>query len=188
MEVLLVGATGVIGRALLPVLLDDGHRVTGTSRSAAGASRIDAVGGTGIVLDLYDESAVHRMLDQVRPEMLISQVTDLPDDPAQLADYRTANARLRREAVPHLVAAAAERGVAHILVQSVAWPLTGAGAQAVAIMEQATLDSGGTVLRYGELYVEGAYDPVAPDGPAVAEEYEAAEPAAIVRSESGVIH
>src|SRR5690625_8049687 len=101
MEVLLVGATGVIGRALLPVLLDDGHRVTGTSRSAAGASRIDAVGGTGIVLDLYDESAVHRMLDQVRPEMLISQVTDLPDDPAQQIGRASC-----RESVQHQRAAA----------------------------------------------------------------------------------
>lgn len=187
MEVLLVGATGVIGRALLPVLLDDGHRVTGTSRSAAGASRIDALGGTGTVLDLYDESAVHQVLDQVRPEVLISQVTDLPDDPAQLAGSRAANARVRREAVPRLVAAAAERGVVHILVQSVAWPLTGAGAQAVATMEHATLDAGGTVLRYGQLYGEGTFHPVAPDGPAVSVQTAAARTAGLLSAGSGIV-
>ncbi len=75
----------------------------------------------------------------------------------------------------------------HILVQSVAWPLTGAGAQAVATMEQATLDAGGTVLRYGQLYGEGTFHPVAPDGPAVSVQTAAARTAGLLSAGSGIV-
>ena len=187
MRILLVGATGVIGRALLPVLLAAGHEVTGTSRSPEGASRIDALGGRGLVLDLYDDDAVRRVLTEAGPEVLISQVTDLPDDVARLPEARSANARVRREAVPRLIATAAELGVVHLLVQSVAWPMTGEGAQAVETMERATLDAGGVVLRYGQFYGPGTYHPGPPAGPAIALSTAAERTAVLLTADTGIV-
>ena len=77
MRVLLAGAGGAIGRPLTAMLLEAGHEVTGTSRSADGAAKITAAGARGIVLDLRDAAGVHAQLAEARPEVVIDQVTDL---------------------------------------------------------------------------------------------------------------
>ena len=58
MRVFVVGASGAIGSRLVPQLVHRGHQVIGTSRSAAGAQRIRALGAMPIALDLLDPQAV----------------------------------------------------------------------------------------------------------------------------------
>ena len=54
MNIFLAGATGVIGRPLVPLLRDAGHAVTGTTRSAEKAAALEALGARGVVVDVYD--------------------------------------------------------------------------------------------------------------------------------------
>ena len=54
MHILIAGATGAAGRALIPHLIEHGHTVTGTSRSAAKADEIKALGATPAVMDGLD--------------------------------------------------------------------------------------------------------------------------------------
>jgi len=58
MRVFIVGASGAIGSRLVPQLVHRRHQVIGTSRSAAGAERIRALGAKPIALDLLDPQAV----------------------------------------------------------------------------------------------------------------------------------
>ena len=60
MRVLVIGASGVIGRRLVPQLIEAGHEVIGTSRSAEKAERLHAQGAHGVVLDALDAGAVRR--------------------------------------------------------------------------------------------------------------------------------
>lgn len=186
MRVLVVGATGVIGRELLPALRDVGHEVVGTSRSADGAASLAEFGATGEVVDVYDGDAVRQLLGRVRPTAVISQVTDLPDSVGELASHLSENARVRREAVPGLVTAAKNVGVAHVLVQSIAWQMDGEGAAAVEVMESATLAAEGVVLRYGQFYGPGTFHDTRPEGPAVSLTHAAARTVELITAPSGV--
>ncbi|MDL4814042.1 NAD-dependent epimerase/dehydratase family protein [Actinomadura opuntiae] len=115
MHVFLAGATGVIGRALVPLLLQAGHQVTGTSRTTRGAARLGAAGATGIALDVFDREAVTDALLTTAPDALIHQLTALGDgSPAD-------NARIRRDGTRNLVDAARKAGVGRIVAQSIAW-------------------------------------------------------------------
>ena len=58
MNIFLAGATGVIGRPLVPLLRDAGHAVTGTSRSEEKASAIEVLGARGVVVDVFDARAL----------------------------------------------------------------------------------------------------------------------------------
>ncbi|WP_226346998.1 epimerase [Agilicoccus flavus] len=194
MRILVVGATGVIDRELVPRLVAAGHAVTGTSRSPAGVDAVRALGAHGRVLDVYVEATVGDVLGASDPEVLVCQVSDLPDSADDLPDSaddlparRAANARIRREAIPRLLAAARAHGVGHLLVQSVAWPMTGEGAEAVAVMEEATLAAGGVVLRYGQFYGPGTFHARPPDGPAVAVGDAAARTADLLLAPSSVV-
>ncbi len=187
MKVLLVGATGVLGRAMLPILASEGHDVLGTSRSPEGVRSLEERGARGAVLDVYDDAAVRALLEDFQPDALISQVTDLPDDPAELAARLGANARVRREAIPRLVEAATQAGVDRILVQSVAWPMTGEGAGAVDTMERATLAAGGVVVRYGQLHGPGTFHAEPPDGPSVGVSTAAERTCALLGEATGIV-
>lgn len=187
MRILVVGATGVIGRELVQRLVAAGHAVTGTSRSPAGVDAVRALGAQGRVLDVYDEATVGDALAASDPEVLVCQVSDLPDSADDLPARRAANARIRHEAIPRLLAAVRAHGVGQLLVQSVAWPMTGEGAEAVAVMEEATLAAGGVVLRYGQFYGPGTFHARSPDGPAVAVGDAAARTADLLLEPSSVV-
>jgi uncharacterized protein YbjT (DUF2867 family) len=102
MRILLAGATGVIGRPLLTLLVRAGHDVTGTTRSAARAGLIADAGASPVVVDVFDADALREAARAARPEVVIHQLTDLPDeaDPGKIAASLAANARIRIEGTP----------------------------------------------------------------------------------------
>ncbi|MFF8277892.1 NAD-dependent epimerase/dehydratase family protein [Streptomyces lateritius] len=181
MHVFLAGATGVIGRLLLPLLLDAGHRVTGVSRSAEGVERIRASGAEGVRADALDPRGLRRAVAEAAPDVVIHQLTDLAS-----ADG-AANNRLRREGTRHLVDAARAAGVSRIVAQSIGWayaPGDGPADESVpldrtddqprarivggvrALETQAAELPEAVVLRYGVLYGPGTW--YAPGGPVAA--------------------
>ena len=81
MRILLAGATGVIGRPLLTLLARAGHAVIGTTRSAARAPIISDAGATPAVVDVFDAAALREVARAARPEVVIHQLTDLPEEP-----------------------------------------------------------------------------------------------------------
>ncbi len=180
MRILLAGATGAIGKRLVPLLLDAGHNVLGMTRSATKAGVLRAIGVEPIVVDVFEVPALSRALTAARPEIVIHQLTDLPPglDPVRMAGATVRNARIRSEGTQNLVAAALEAGARRIVTQSIAWayapgrephpeddPLDtrAEGARAVTVggvarLERLTLTSPpleGIVLRYGHIYGPG---------------------------------
>src|ERR1043165_5141010 len=114
MRIFLAGAAGVIGRRLTPLLVLMGHAGTGTTRSAAKAGSIEAMCGRPVTVDVFDADALKHAAVAARPDVVIHQLTDLPDvnDPAKYAATREANARIRIEGTRNLMAAA-KAGQAH---------------------------------------------------------------------------
>jgi len=180
MRIFLAGATGVIGRRLVPLLRMAGHHVVGMTRSAAKADALRAADVEPVVVDVFDAPALSRAVSDARPDVVIHQLTDLPPglDPSRTAEAAPRNARIRSEGTENLVRAALASGARRLLAQSIAWiyaagprPYTEAdpldihaqGARAitvsgVAALERLTLSSPpleGVVLRYGHLYGPG---------------------------------
>jgi nucleoside-diphosphate-sugar epimerase len=181
MRIFLAGAAGVIGRRLTPLLVLMGHEVTGTTRSPDKAGAIEAMCARPVVIDVFDADELKAAVVAARPEIVIHQLTDLPDDndPARYAETREANARLRIEGTRNLMAAAKAAGARRVIAQSIAFayapgpephheddPLNlaeGPGkrsAEGVAGLEWAVLHTPpveGIVLRYGRLYGPGTW-------------------------------
>jgi nucleoside-diphosphate-sugar epimerase len=170
--IFLAGATGAIGKRLLPLLLDAGYKVFGTTRSQEKASQLSAVGATPVVVDVYDAPALARALQEASPQIVVNQLTDLPFglDPALMSEGRVRNARIRELGTRHLVAAALAAGAQQLISQSIAWvyapgpkPHTekdalDARAASVLSLEHQTLELPslhGIVLRYGLFYGPG---------------------------------
>ncbi len=150
----MAGASGVIGRALLPLLLAEGHQVLGLTRSPDKVQALQALGADAAVCDVYDAARLTAVVRAYQPDVIVDQLTDLADDPAHID--AAANARIRTEGTANLLAAADD---VRVVAQSVAWPLDGAGGEAVAWHESAVVAAGGTVVRYGQLYGPGTYYP-----------------------------
>jgi nucleoside-diphosphate-sugar epimerase len=185
--IFVAGATGVIGRRLLPLLRDSGAIVYGTTRRADRAASIEALGARAVIVDAFDVSALTRAVVAARPDVVIHQLTDLPAalDPARMADAVARNARIRDQGTRHLVAAARAAGVMRIVAQSIAWmyaagrephgeddplDLAADGARGISVRGVASLESQvleaksveGVVLRYGHLYGPGTGTDAAP--------------------------
>ena len=180
MKIFLAGAAGAIGKRLVPLLLDTGHHVVGTTRSTDKADAMRAAGVEPVIVDVFDMPALSRAVGAARPDIVIDQLTDLPQglDPARMAEGSRRNARMRREGTRNLVTAMRAAGVHRLVAQSIAWmyapgpephreddplDLHAAGPRAdtadgVATLEQLTIASppiDGVVLRYGHLYGPG---------------------------------
>lgn len=99
MNIFVAGATGVIGQPLVRLLREAGHTVTGTTRSAGRAATIEAMGARAVVADVFDAAALSYAMLAAKPDVVINQLTDLPDarDPAQIVASRAGNARIRIE-------------------------------------------------------------------------------------------
>jgi nucleoside-diphosphate-sugar epimerase len=115
MHVLLAGATGVVGRRVVPLLVADGHRVTGLTRRPDRAAALRALGAEPAVVDVVDRAALAATMRAAAPEVVMHQLTDLSG--ADLA----ANARLRVVGTRALVDAAKAAGVRRIVAQSIAF-------------------------------------------------------------------
>jgi nucleoside-diphosphate-sugar epimerase len=212
MKVFLAGASGVIGRRLCVLLRKAGHDVVGTTRSETNAAALKTLGVTPAILDVYDAKAVLKAMAAAQPDVLVHQLTDLPDviDPAKLPAMREANARLRRDGTRNLVNACEVLKVKRIIAQSIAWvyapgmkpyregdalDLNGQGIDretmdgVVALEDAVTKTPGidGLVLRYGRLYGPGTWTEK-PQGPAPLHVDAAAQAAllALTRGQPGI--
>jgi nucleoside-diphosphate-sugar epimerase len=182
MHVFVAGGSGVLGRRLVPLLVDRGHQVTASVTSSAKLSLAEQLGARGVVMDGLDAASVGEAVAAAKPDAIVHQMTAIsgtPDLKHMDRWFATTN-RLRTEGTDHLLAAAEATGVSNVVAQSYAgwngvreggWvkteddpldPLAGTPAEPVMRAIQHTEDvvtrAGGTVLRYGYLYGPGATD------------------------------
>jgi nucleoside-diphosphate-sugar epimerase len=176
MRVFVAGASGAIGRPLVRQLLAAGHDVTGMTRRAERAEKIRAAGAQAAVVDVFDAEALNAAVGEARPEVIVHELTSLPDvfDPRK--EIYDATNRVRREGTRNLIAAARAAGTRRLVVQSIGFaydpsgdwvkdeeaPLmsnpSGSFASAFAVlteMERQALSAEGIeglVLRYGFFY------------------------------------
>jgi nucleoside-diphosphate-sugar epimerase len=204
MKVFLAGATGVVGRRLTLLLRRAGHEVAGTTRSEAKAAALRAIGAVPVLVDAYDADKLKLAVYAVQPDVIIHQLTDLPQviDPKTLPAALEANARLRITGTRNLVDAALTNAVPRVIAQSIAFayalgqgplsedhPLDPAQAGVIAL-ERAVLQTpgiDGIVLRYGRFYGPGTWTDV-PKGPGPLHVDAAAQAAllALTKAEVGV--
>jgi 2-alkyl-3-oxoalkanoate reductase len=177
--VFVAGATGAVGRPLVPQLIAAGHDVTATTRTRAKAGELRALGVEAVVADGLDEGAMTRAVAQAEPDAIVHQMTALGD----MADIRhiekefAATNRLRTEGTDNLLAAARAAGVERVVAQSYAgWPYERVGGPvkteddpldptppaqlratlaAIRHVEREVTAFGGVVLRYGGFYGPG---------------------------------
>jgi uncharacterized protein YbjT (DUF2867 family) len=157
-RIFLAGASGVIGRRIIPLLVGAGHTVAGMTRSADKAEQIAELGAQPVVVDVFDRDALVAAVTGFRPEIILNELTDLPDDVQEIAAYGALNARIRTEGNQNIIDAARAAGSPKILAQTVAWQLPdGLGADAVTQLETSVLAEGGVVLSYGQFYGPGTF-------------------------------
>ncbi|MEV0428059.1 NAD-dependent epimerase/dehydratase family protein [Micromonospora sp. NPDC050495] len=188
-RVFVAGATGVLGSRILPLLTRAGHTVAGMTRTPGKAELVRSLGAEPVVCDVYDAGALTSAVDRFQPDLLLHELTDLPDTAAELPARRAGNARIRVEGTRNLIDAAIASGCSRLLAQSIAWALPpGDGAAAVQTLEDAVLGFGGVVLRYGQFYGPGTFYPdSAPDAPRVHVAAAAARTVAALNQPSGII-
>ena len=119
MRIFVAGASGVIGRHLVPLLVEGGHDVAGMTRTPGKVDWLRHVGAEPIVCDVFERDELLRAVARFSPDVVVHQLTDLPDDPAQVREQDAANSRMRREGTTNLVDAACTCG-ARVIAQSVA--------------------------------------------------------------------
>jgi nucleoside-diphosphate-sugar epimerase len=208
MKIFLAGAAGAIGKRLVPLLVEAGHEVIGTTRSQNKCAALRAAGVEPVVVDVFDAPSLSRAVMAARPDIVVHQLTDLPPglDPAQMAEGSRRNARMRKEGTHNLVSAALQAGVRRLVAQSIAWmyapdgqphseddPLDihAEGARALTVEGVVTLERlavssppiAGTVLRYGHLYGPGTGFDSTPEAPSL--HVDAAACAAVLAIEKG---
>jgi len=163
MRIYFAGASGVIGGRLVPLLVAAGHTVGAMTRSAEKATRLASIGAEPIVCDVFDRPALTRSVRAFSPDLLLHELTDLPDDLESLPADSLLNARIRSEGTRNLLDALEGLNSPKVVAQSVAWTMRpGAEADAVAELENVVLAANGVVLRYGLLYGPGTYFEAAP--------------------------
>lgn len=183
MRILVAGASGVIGQGLVRLLVASGHTVTGITRSPVRAARVRAAGAIPLAVDVFDAARLAEAVAAARPEVVVHQLTDLPDrlDPSAASDVSIRNARIRDEGTRNLVAAVLRAGTRRLVAQSIAWlyapgaephheddPLDtdAEGGRRVSVMGVVALEARATsvprleglVLRYGQLYGPGTWN------------------------------
>lgn len=180
MNIFVAGATGALGRILVPQLVARGHSVTGMTRSRSKTDLVRRLGAVPVVADALDPDAVGRAVGESVPEVVVHQLTALSGSLDRRFDRMLAQTnRLRTEGTDHLLAAARAAGVERFVAQSYA----GSGApfertggwikteedpidpeppkqmqgvyDAIRHLEQAVVEAHGAALRYGSFYGPG---------------------------------
>jgi len=182
MKVLVAGATGAVGKRLVPLLVAGGHSVVGMTRSAAKGELLRAMGAEPAVADGLDRNAVMEVVARARPDVLIHQLTALTGAKSFRRfdhDFAGTN-RLRTEGIDHLLEAAIAVGARRFVAQSYGnWNYARTGQEhkteedpldpsppsnqaqsldAIRYLEQAVLGAQGIeglALRYGNFYGPG---------------------------------
>ncbi|MBX6365179.1 MAG: NAD(P)-dependent oxidoreductase [Gemmatimonadetes bacterium] len=194
MRVFVAGATGVLGRRLVPMLVEAGHEVTGMTRTPAKAALLREFGAHPVVADALDPDAVGRAVAESAPEVIVHELTAIP---ANLdlrrfdRDFALTN-RLRTEGTDNLLSAGRAVGVRRFVAQSyAAWNTARTGPQvrteqdpldpdppkplrrtleAIRYLEEAVTGATwteGIVLRYGGFYGPGTSMAIRPPSPMV---------------------
>jgi 2-alkyl-3-oxoalkanoate reductase len=178
MNIFLAGATGAVGRALIPQLIDHGHTVAGTTRSPDKADALRALGATPVVVDGLDRDALVNAVKAVAPDAVVHQMTAL----SNMSDLRhfervfAMTNRLRTEGTDNILAAAREVGALPVVQSFAGWPYEPTGSmvkdedaplmtdppkalrtsiEAIRYIETVVPAAGGMVLRYGGFYGPG---------------------------------
>jgi nucleoside-diphosphate-sugar epimerase len=192
MKVFVAGATGALGRQLVPQLVARGYEVVGMTRTASKQDGLRALGAQPVVADALDPDAVAQAVASAEPEVIVHQLTALSGKmrirdmrhPERSAAASMTN-RLRTEGTDHLLAAGRAAGARRFVAQSfgaLRFARTGGpvlteadapdadprqtGLEAILYLEQAvtTIEWGeGLVLRYGGFYGPGTGISLAPD-------------------------
>jgi nucleoside-diphosphate-sugar epimerase len=182
MRIFVAGATGVIGKRLVPLLRANGHEVVGTTRSPGKVDDLRALGAEPRVLDVLDAVAVGKAVSEARPDVVVHQATALSDlgSLRNLDEAFADTNRLRTEGTDNLLAAAQAAGAEKFVAQSFAgWPYAKEGSlvkdeeapldpsppanaeqsmAAIRHLEKAVAGAealAGIVLRYGGFYGPG---------------------------------
>ena len=193
MKIFVAGATGNVGSRLIPLLVDRGHQVVGTTRTAAKADRLTRVGAEPMIVDGLDRDGLTAAVAKAEPDVVVHQMTALSVsfDMRRIDQAFAMTNRLRTEGTDILLAAARSAGVRKVVAQSFAgWPYARVGGpvkteedpldpspparlrgtlDAIRHLESAVLSAGdiqGVVLRYGGFY--GPQSSISPDGEIVA--------------------
>ncbi|HEY8639169.1 MAG TPA: NAD(P)-dependent oxidoreductase [Solirubrobacterales bacterium] len=181
MRVFVAGASGAIGRPLVPKLVAAGHEVTGTTRNERSTEAIRAAGAQAAICDALDPAAVEDAVTAAAPEAIVSELTSLPKDyDLRKIDYEPTN-RLRVEGGGNLISAGRKVGAQRYITQSIAFVYEpegdwvkdeeartfvdapgrfASGLEATLTSEREALDAegmDGLVLRYGQFYGPGTY-------------------------------
>lgn len=186
MKVFIAGATGAIGRQLVPKLVAKGHDVAGTTRTPGKETILRELGATPFVVDVLDADAVGAAVGAFGPEVIVHEATALSSVDMRHFDRSFAvTNRLRTEGTEHLLAAGRRVGIKRFVAQSFAgWPFARTGSlvktedepldpapiapmrttvKAIRKLEAAVVGADwtdGIVLRYGGLYGPGtSFDP-----------------------------
>jgi 2-alkyl-3-oxoalkanoate reductase len=125
MRVFVAGATGAIGQRLVPLLVDAGHEVVGSTRTPSKTDGLRVVGATPVVMDGHDGKAIRQAVLEARPDVVVHQMTSLSNelDLQRFAESFAETNRLRTESTDHLLAASVEAGARRFVAQSFAgWP------------------------------------------------------------------
>lgn len=187
MRIFLAGATGVLGTRLVPLLVGSGHEVVGMTRTPEKAELLRELGAAPVVCDVFDPEALNAAVGGAAVEMVMHQLTDLPDRVDQISAFRARNNRMRTEGTSNLIEAARAAGVGRFIAQSISWEPPGGG-DAVRTHERMVLDFGGVVLRYGQLYGPGTYyEHEVPDPPRIPVDEAARRTVELLDAPSGAI-
>jgi nucleoside-diphosphate-sugar epimerase len=190
MKVFVAGATGAIGKILVPKLVAGGHEVVGITRTPAKQDLVRSLGARPAVADALDPDAVARAVAEAEPEVIVHQLTALGSIDLRHVERSFAETnRLRTEGTDHLLAAGRAVGVRRFVAQSYAgWPFARTGGpvkdesdpldptppadlrttlDAIRYLEEAVTGAAwteGVVLRYGGFYGPGTSISIRPEG------------------------
>jgi 2-alkyl-3-oxoalkanoate reductase len=192
MKIFLAGATGALGKRLVPLLVKGGHQVVAATRSSGKADTLRAAGAEPVVVDALDRDAVTAAVAAARPDVVVHQMTALAGVRSlkKFDEEFALTNRLRTEGTEHLLAAARSAGTRSFIAQSyTGWPNMREGGRVKtedepldphppktmrrtldAIRQLETMVSSashmtGIVLRYGSFYGPGTL--LAPGGDVV---------------------